>query len=156
MRKGVSRLMLAFDVRLWPCVILTLLCAVGYWFDLTFGSDAPWWRCFVYHFDHANIFHLALNLWAMYQFKPRWKTFAVAYIVSSTAALLPLSSVALPTCGLSGLLMAAYARKYAEFRMPIWKPIAVNMVFALLPMFNWKIHLVSFLLSYLVWWRKRK
>lgn len=112
--------------------------------------------CLFYHFDHANIFHLALNLWALYQFKPRWKTVVVAYAVSSLAALLPFSSVAMPTCGLSGMLMAAYARKYAEFRLPIWKPISANMVFALFPMFNWKIHLVSFLISYLVWWRKRK
>lgn len=143
------------DACIWPCVVLTLLCAVGYWFDFTFGCN-PWWMCFLYHFDHANIFHLALNLWALYQFKPRWKTCAVAYVVSSAAALFPFSSVALPTCGLSGFLMAAYARKYAEFRMPLWKPILVNMVFALFPMFNWKIHLVSFLISYLVWWRKQK
>lgn len=159
MREGVSRLVVSLalvDMRLWPSIVLTMLCAIGYWFSLTFGGSNPWWMCFFYHFDHANIFHLALNLWALYQFKPRWKTCAVAYIVSSVAALLPFVSVSLPTCGSSGLLMAAYARKYAEFRMPIWKPIAANMVFALFPMFNWKIHLVSFLLSYLVWWRKRK
>ena len=143
------------DARIWPCVVLTLLYTVGYWFDLTFGVGAPWWRCFVYHFDHANIFHLALNLWALYQFKPRWKTCVVAYIASSISALMPFSSVALPTCGLSGMLMAAYARQYAEFRLPLWKPVVVNMVFALFPMFNWKIHLVSFILSYL-WWHKRK
>ena len=144
------------DVRLWPCIVLTVLCAAGYWLDLTFGAGSPWWMCFLYHFDHANIFHLALNLWALYQFKPRWKTCSVAYVVSSVSALLPFSSVALPTCGLSGLLMAAYARQYAEFRLPMWKPIAVNMMFALLPMFNWKIHLVSFLLSYVVWFRKQR
>lgn len=158
-REGVSRLVIALalvDKRLWSSILLTVLCMVGYWLNLMFGADQPWWMCFVYHFDHANVFHLALNLWALYQFKPRWKTCAVAYAVSSVAALLPFSSVALPTCGLSGLLMAAYARQYAEFRLPIWKPIAVNMVFALLPMFNWKIHLVSFLISYLVWYRKRK
>lgn len=143
-------------MRLWPSIALTALCLIGYWMNLTFGAEQPWWMCFFYHFDHANIFHLALNLWALYQFKPRWKTVIVAYAVSSLAALLPFSSVAMPTCGLSGMLMAAYARKYAEFRLPIWKPIAVNMVFALFPMFNWKIHLVSFLISYLVWWRKRK
>lgn len=143
-------------MRLWPSIVLTMLCVVGYWFNLMFGESQPWWMCFFYHFDHANIFHLVLNLWALYQFKPRWKTVIVAYAVSSLSALLPFSSVALPTCGMSGLLMAAYARKYAEFRMPLWKPIAVNMLFALFPMFNWKIHLVSFLISYIAWYRKRK
>ena len=158
MRRG-SKLVLALALverQLWPSIWLTLLCLVGYWAEFTFGVGCPWWMCFLYHFDHANVFHLALNLWALYQFKPRWKTCAVAYVVSSLAALLPLSSVSMPTCGLSGLLMAAYARKYAEFRMPLWKPIAVNMVFAVFPMFNWKIHLVSFLISYIVWYRKRK
>lgn len=144
------------DRQLWPAIFITLGCLVGFCMDLTFGAGRPWWMCIVYHFDHANIFHLALNLWALYQFKPRWKTCVVAYATSSLAALIPFVSVSLPTCGLSGLLMAAYARKYAEFRLPLWKPIAVNMVFALFPMFNWKIHLVSFLVSYLVWWRKRK
>lgn len=158
-RRRLSRLVIALalvDKRLWPSILLTVLCMVGYWLNLTFGAEQPWWMCFFYHFDHANVFHLALNLWALYQFKPRWKTCAVAYAVSSLAALLPFSSVALPTCGLSGLLMAAYARKYAEFRLPIWKPIAANMLFAFFPMFNWKIHLVSFLISYIAWYRKRK
>ena len=144
------------DKRLWPSIVLTVCCVVGYFFDLTFGVGSPWWMCFLYHFDHANIFHLALNLWALYQFKPRWKTCAVAYAVSSVASLVPWVAVDMPTCGLSGLLMAAYARRYAEFQMSVWKPLAVNMVFALFPMFNWKIHLVSFLISHLVWWRKRK
>ena len=159
MRKRLSDIVITLalvDRQLWPAIFITLGCLVGFWMNLTFGSGCPWWRCLVYHFDHANVFHLALNLWALYQFKPRWKTCAVAYAVSSVAALIPFSSVALPTCGLSGLLMAAYARKYAEFRLPIWKPIAVNMVFALFPMFNWKIHLVSFLIAYLVWFRKQR
>lgn len=157
MRRG-GKVILALalvDRQLWPAIFITLGCLVGFCMNLTFGDGCPWWRCLVYHFDHANVFHLALNLWALFQFKPRWKTCAVGYIASSVVALLPFSSVALPTCGLSGFLMAAYARTYAERRLPLWKPILVNTAFILLPMFNWKIHLVSFLISYVLWrWMK--
>ena len=142
--------------RLWPSVVITILCLVGYWFDLTFGSDAPWWHCMLYHFDHANVYHLVLNLWGLYAFKPRWKTCAVAYAVASLSALIPFCSVALPTCGLSGFLMAAYARGYVERQLPILKPLAINMAFVLFPMFNWKIHIVSFLMGYVSWLHSRK
>ena len=144
------------DRQLWPSIVITIGCLIGWGSDLAFGVDAPWWRCFLYHFDHANIFHLVLNLWGLYQFKPRLKTCAVAYMVSSLVALIPFCSVTLPTCGLSGFLMAAYARAYVDKKQPIWKAIAVNMVLMLFPMFNWKIHVVSFLIAYLIWRLKRK
>ena len=144
------------DRRLWPSIWLSVACLSCYFFDFTFGAGSPWWHCLLYHFDHANVFHLALNLWGLYQFKPRWKTCAVAYAVSSFAALIPFCAVSLPTCGLSGFLMAAYARGYVDRKQPIWKPLAVNMAFVLFPMFNWKIHVVSFLIAYILWWLKRK
>ena len=159
MRRGVRDILIMLalvDRRLLPSIWITIGCLVGYWADLTFGVGAPWWRCLVYHFDHANIFHLALNLWGLYAFKPRWKTCFVAYGASSLCALMPFCSVSLPTCGLSGFLMAAYARAYVDRLQPIWKPIAVNMVFVLFPMFNWKIHVLSFLIAYIVWWLKRR
>lgn len=139
-----------------PSLLITVACIACYGIGLTFGEGAPWWRCMVYHVDHANIFHLALNLWALWQFRPRWATCGVAFAASSLAAILPLTWMDAPTCGLSGFLMAAYARGYAEYKKPLWKPIVVNMLFVLFPMFNWKIHLVSFLISYAVWYLARK
>lgn len=149
-------MVVGINKRLLPAIIITILCVAGYWADLSFGVDSPWWRCLVYHFDHANVFHLALNLWGLYAFKPRWMTCAVAYVAASVAALIPFVSVALPTCGLSGFLMAAYARGYVDKQLSVWKPLLVNMTFMLFPMFNWKIHVVSFLIAHLVWWLKRK
>ena len=147
---------LALHGRMVPSMVLSMLCVLFLFLPkFTFG-DSAWWSCLLYHFSHANIFHLVLNLWALFQFRPRWKTCLVAYMSASVAALLPFVSLSIPTCGLSGLLMAAYARKYAESKLPIWKPIAANMAFVFIPTFNWKIHLVSFLLSYLVWRLKRK
>lgn len=123
---------------------------------VTYYDGCPWWGYVLYHFSHANVFHLALNLWGLFAFRPRWATCAVGFVSASIASLLPFCSVSLPTCGLSGFLMAAYARKYAEYRLPMWKPILVNMVFFFLPMFNWKIHIVSFLISYAIWRLMRK
>lgn len=159
MRRVLCDLLLTLalvDRQLWPSILITIGCLVGYWWSLAFGVGEPWWGCMVYHLDHANVFHLALNLWGLYQFRPRWGTCAVAYVSSSLAALLPWCSMGVPTCGLSGFLMAAYARSYAERRLPIWKPLVANMVFVLFPMFNWKIHMVSFLIAYIVWLLKRK
>lgn len=161
MRRGVCRDiyigLLLIDRRLWPSICIALVCVVCMLLPKAmFGSGYPWWSGFLYHFSHANIFHLLLNLWALFQFKPRWKTCAVGYVASSLAAMIPFAAMAAPTCGLSGFLMAAFARKYAEFRLPIWKPLLVNMVFVFFPMFNWKIHLLSFLIGYVLWYRNRK
>lgn len=143
--------------HLQPSLMIGFCCLMGMCLPrATFYVGCPWWGHVLYHFSHANVFHLALNLWSLFAFRPRWMTCAIGLASASISSLLPFCSVSLPTCGLSGFLMAAYARKYAEHRMPIWKVLAVNMVFVFIPMFNWKIHLVSFLLSYVLWWRKRK
>lgn len=106
---------------------------------------------FLYHFFHANIFHLIGNLIGLYYFKPRWSTSIVALLLSSVLSMIPVIAMDAPTYGLSAFLFAAYARKYAGFRLSIRRVILFNLLLALLPNVNWKIHLICFLVSYLVW-----
>lgn len=144
--------LLLIDKRLWPSICIALVCVVALFLPkATFGEGCAWWGYLLYHFSHANVYHLILNLWALFAFKPRWMTCAVGFIASTLAAFIPFAAMSVPTCGLSGFLMAAYARKYAEFNKPLWKPIVVNIAFVFFPMFNWKIHLLSFFIGYAIW-----
>lgn len=105
----------------------------------------------LYHFSHANIFHLALNITALFSFMPRTGTCVVAYMAATAASYIPLMGMDAPTCGLSAFVFAAWARKYYFWRMPVWRLLAANIALGLVPWFNWKIHISAFLLSYLIW-----
>lgn len=121
-------------------------------YTLLFGYGTAWYTFLLYHFSHANLFHLIANLWALFEFKPRWKTIAVGYISSTISAiLLGLIPMSIMTCGMSGLIMACIARKYASWRWKLWRILAINVVLAFIPNFDWRIHLLSFFMSYAVW-----
>jgi membrane associated rhomboid family serine protease len=141
-----------FNKRLWPSICLSLLCMVGMALPkATFGEGCAWWGHVLYHFSHANIYHLILNLWGLFAFRPRFSTCVIAFISSTLASLIPFACMSSQTCGLSGFLMASYARKYAEYELPLWRPIVANMLFVCFPMFNWRIHLLSFFIAYVIW-----
>lgn len=110
----------------------------------------------LYIFAHANIFHLALNLWALWSFKPRLKTCIVAYIVSVGISIIPFIHLAQPTCGLSGFLLACFARKYQSHRIKPWRIILINVAFIPFPMFNWKLHLAAFFTAYAYYYLEQK
>lgn len=105
-----------------------------------------------YMFTHANMFHLAANLFALVRFKPRFSTCAVAFAVSFAITFIPFVHLAVPTCGLSGFLMACFARHYHAWRKNILGIMVVNAAFAFVPHVNWKIHIVSFLASYIIYY----
>lgn len=113
--------------------------------------------CMTYHFSHANIFHLTANAFALLSFRPRWSTLLVSYACATVAALLLSFASAvighpmLPTCGMSGILFAAFARRSVAWKQFPWALLAVNFLLALSPLFSWQTHLVSFLLSYGLW-----
>lgn len=114
-------------------------------------------ECFYYHFFHANIWHLLGNLLALYSFRPRWKTVAVAYACSTAAVFIPFMAVGDCTCGMSALIYACLARRYAMFRISPVRLLLINFLFILVPAVNWRIHFTSFMLSYCTWtvWRRR-
>ena len=107
--------------------------------------------CLYYHFFHANIWHLLGNLLALFPFHPRWKTLGVAYVSATLAAIIPGVAVADPTCGMSAILYACFARSYAANRRNPIPLLALNMAFVFIPAVNWRIHLAAFVISYVTW-----
>jgi hypothetical protein len=136
-----------------PSMFIALVCIEFYIFhaNFAFSTNCALVNRLLFHFSHANIYHLLINLIALFQFRPRWKTCFVAYIVSTSCAFIPVVSLSVPTLGLSGFIMACYARKYASWQMNPLYLIGINVILAFLPNFNWRIHVVAFLISYAIW-----
>lgn len=134
-------------------IIIAVTCVIFYFShsNFDFNSQSDFQSKLLYIFSHANIFHLTLNLIALFRFKPRIKTCFVAFISSAAAAFIPFASMELPTCGLSGFLMACYARRYCSHRLNIIWIIASNLAMSIIPVLNWKIHLLSFFIAYSIW-----
>lgn len=105
----------------------------------------------LYLFSHSNIFHLAVNLIALFRFRPRPKTCLIAYAVSVAVVFMPFAHASLPTCGLSGFLMACYARRYYSWKINVKWILLSNLLLAFIPVFNWRVHLLCFALAYLVY-----
>lgn len=134
-----------------PSVAVAAACIVFHALGCGYLLEAP---CGIaahalYSFTHANVFHLALNLLALFRFRPRWKTCAVAYVAAFAGSFLPFVCLPGATCGLSGFLMACFARYYRAWRKPVWPLLCANLVFIFVPCVNWLIHLACFTLSYL-------
>lgn len=143
----------------WPSIVLTAA-AVTVWIigkpvahALAVSSAAAWYIVLLYHFAHANIFHLICNLMGLWPFRPRWITVMVAYVCSSLSALLLMAFYPGygPVCGMSALLFAAFARRYASWKKPVWKIILFNVPFIFIPQVDGLLHLLSFFTSYAVW-----
>ena len=132
---------------------MTLACLIGYFLPQhAFTQDNISSANFLYHFSHANIFHLLVNLLALWQFRPRWGTCFVAYVISSIASCLPFASLSIPTCGLSAFLFACYARNFVAWHRSWYTLALIQFALALIPNVNWRIHLISFFISYLYWY----
>ena len=139
--------------KLFPSTIIEITCILTFYFSISFKcvSQSESISKMLYIFSHANIFHLLLNLIALFQFRPRFKTCFIAYIASVLAAFIPFAHLSAPTCGLSGFLMACYARRYYSYKLsPKWL-ILSNVVLAFVPYVNWRIHLISFFIAYIIY-----
>lgn len=140
-------------VRLIPSFFITIICVTS---QLLFkysishvNTDVT--SYLLYIFSHANIFHFAVNIIGLYQFKPRVKTCIIGYISSVLAGMIPFAQIDLPTCGLSGFLMACYARRYYSHKLSFKYLLIANLIMAFIPVFNWKIHLLSFFIAYIIY-----
>lgn len=139
--------------RLVPSLIIAFTCVTlqlaGKHFYFDTGSSP--YDHLLYTFTHANVFHLSLNLIALFRFKPRVKTCLIGYVSCVLASFVPLASLAEPTCGMSGLIMGCYARRYHAYKLSLWRITLGNVVMAFIPLFNWRIHLLSFLIAYVIY-----
>ena len=132
-----------------PSLLLLLLCAV---LPRTMLSTPPSLsEALLFHFTHANVFHFAVNALFLVSFKPRWTTALAAFFIASAAAYLPFTGMSAPTCGISGICFAMIARRDVAWRVLNWNLLLLNIPTIFLPMFNWKLHLASYILSFILW-----
>lgn len=141
-------------IAVWiPSLIIALTCIFFQYFSISVHCTlhSPLHCKLLYLFSHANIFHLIVNLIALFQFRPRVKTCVVGYVVSVAVMFLPFAYTSLPTCGLSGFLMACYARRYCAWKLSVKWLLLSNLMLAFIPVFNWKVHLLCFVIAYLIY-----
>lgn len=136
-----------------PAITIAILALMAYITPCQFmlTPHAPAHVRALYIFTHANVFHLAANLIALLRFRPRWNTCLIAWLVSFLVTYIPVIHLAMPTCGMSGFLMACFARHYVAWHRPIMQPLLANIIFILVPCVNWRIHIICFLLSYIIY-----
>lgn len=131
-----------------PVALLLLLCIAVPRHTLTRGDVAG---AFLFHFSHANVWHLMANLYAIALFKPKWSNVPVAYLSATVAALVPFTGMSMPTVGISGMAFAMIARRDAILGIWNWRLLGINLALALIPCYNWKIHLLSYLIAFIIW-----
>ena len=137
--------------KYFPSLLILLSITVCYCLPFKVGFPDNAFGSLYFHFFHANIFHLAVNMIALWQFAPRPLTCVIAFVSATLASLLPFAGVSEPTYGLSAFLFAAYARKYVSWHLsPKWL-ILSNLFLAFIPHMNWRIHILSFVISYAFW-----
>lgn len=132
-----------------PSFILLALCAItpSAYFGAEYGADGAW----LYHFTHANIFHLLSNFIFLAYFRPRWSTVLQSYLIASACVYLPFTALSEPTCGISAMCFAMIARRDVAWRVLNWRLLMFNTALIVLPHANWKIHLASYLIAFLIW-----
>ena len=91
--------------------LLLVACLASPQAYVTDGSGIK--ECLLYHFTHANVFHLLMNLMFLIRYKPLWRSTLFGWITASIAACIPICAIELPTCGLSGICYAMIARSNA-------------------------------------------
>ena len=112
----------------------------------------------LFHFCHANIFHLAANILCIYLIKFPIR-YVPAYIIATLVTFLPcptwqwstLSFEDIPVCGLSAAILAAIGIAWGEvstFRKMLRYSLLPVFIFSLLPNVNLPIHIYSLLAGF--------
>lgn len=139
--------------RLFTSFYIGAVAILCYLLPVTVGSgkDSGLFEAVAYSFFHANIIHLALNLWALFYFRPRLLTCVVALAVAVISALIPWAQMDMPTVGLSAFLFAGFARRYVAWGKAPWQLLTTQLFMMFLPFYNWRIHIVAFTIGYIFW-----
>lgn len=159
------------------------------------GRGMEWYAPFIYHFFHANVWHLVVNSLAFLVLNPRAWVVGVGWVCAGVACMVPtawgtpilythtcisdnyaysLSSVVgmlsdyggmgIELCGGDGWLyvspltvgssamyFAVLGRCYVERRLDMGWLLFLLLCYGMIPMVDWQIHLVSFVLGLMVW-----
>jgi len=91
-------------------VIISILLTVPYFlgFKMGYTRDSGLTEHLLFPFSHANIFHLACNLLAIWAIKWRSGTIIPSIVIGFVASYMPtISDYPMPTMGASGIIFAA-------------------------------------------------
>lgn len=144
---------LHLDMRYSTSFMIALLCIIFRYGSQTyaFSTSSGLADHLLFHFCHANVFHMLVNLLTLFIFRPRISTSIVAYVFATLVSYMPFVAHDIPTMGLSAFLFAAYARKFYFHSINPARLIILQIAFLPVPGVNWIIHIVSFSAAYLCW-----
>lgn len=129
-------------------IILTAICLASYQYHIGFYEGCPIFNRIAYTFCHANIFHLAINLFVLWGI--RGKLFFVAPLaIAFYSSFLPMC-VTEPTMGLSGFLFAWFGIAWGRALKPLQGFVAVLpyiLITMLISNVNGLLHLYTFLIG---------
>lgn len=122
--------------------------------SLACGVQSPWWTCITANFIHANVFHVAVNVWALamfslYGYKRFNRVVAIGFVIASLAFFLLRGTM--PSCGLSGLIFAIYGMivtRCMRRRDLLMSAVCIAVTF--IPPLNGTLHLVCWLVGFLI------
>lgn len=129
-------------------VILTVICLFSYQYHIGFYEECPILNRLAYSFCHANIWHLAINIFVLWSIQG--KLYVIAPLaIAIYASTLPMC-VTEPTMGLSGFLFAWFGIAWGRAKKP-WQGMKAILPYILITMLisnvNGLLHLYTFLLG---------
>lgn len=134
-------------------LLLTVLSVLmlSYNVDGGVGSGSGLTSHFTYTFCHANVWHLACNLFVLWSIRNRMATMS-AYVIAVAASWLPMWADK-PTVGMSGMLFAMFGIMWGRTGMK-WKcakaGLPVILVMMLIPNVNGLLHLYCYVIGYVI------
>ncbi len=134
-----------------PKLSISIACLAGYFLHVGFYAGCPWWNHIAYSFCHANVFHLAVNLMALWGIRNKMSAL-LAFIVAVAASFLPMY-VGDSTMGLSGFLFAVFGimwGKTGRWLEVSKKAMPFILITMLIPNVNGLLHLYAFIIGYFV------
>lgn len=119
--------------------VLILIISICFFFA---HDTSYWYGCFIYMFFHANIFHLAANLFTLWIIRINKQRVVVSYAISVFAYLLFPNAI-----GLSGMILAIVGM-YASKKTWIYFAI-FSIVTAFIPNMAFGVHTICFIAGFL-------
>lgn len=122
--------------------------------SLACGASSPWWTCITANFIHANLLHIALNVWvlmmfSLYGYRRFNRVVAIGFAIASLAFFALRGAT--PSCGLSGVIFAIYGMlvtRCMRRRDLLLSAFCIAVTF--IPPLNGTLHLVCWLVGFLI------
>lgn len=132
-------------------VCIAVLCLPTDPLSIGIYTNCRWWQHLTYQFAHANIFHLAVNIYVMYFCITRFSLSQSQILSCFAISALPPALSDIPTIGASGIVYAMLGvintMVVEKLKFASW--IALYITISYFFNNNWCIHLCCYLLGFL-------